>query len=352
LPGLMRRRSLGLLSSAALAVGVWLVAASVGHSEPVRGFAVVRGGTVRSEAATAVGEERQGQASLDRRRALTGALSGVWSATLSVTAGVAGAEAAAGQKVVVVGATGQTGRRIIERLASRGGLAVVGGVRDVAKAQKELGTSSLAVRGAMLDEVKAVDLKGADVDLKALDVVKDSVAAMAETFKGADALIIATGFVPGNPFAMNSEAHAVDNLGTIKLVDAAKMAGVRKVVLVSSILTNGRAWGQEGSAGFLVTNAFGGVLDEKIVAEKYLRASGLDYTIVRPGGLKATPPAGNLVVAKEDTLSSGEVSRDLVADVSIAAVFDPKASKRVVEIVEGEEGDAKAPKLATDQWFA
>ncbi|CAE8619319.1 unnamed protein product, partial [Polarella glacialis] len=169
LPGLMRRRSLGLLSSAALAVGVWLVAASVGHSEPVRGFAVVRGGTVRSgaaEAATAVGEERQRQASLDRRRALTGALSGVWSATLSVTAGVAGAEAAAGQKVVVVGATGQTGRRIIERLASRGGLAVVGGVRDVAKAQKELGTSSLAVRGAMLDEVKAVDLKGADVDLK------------------------------------------------------------------------------------------------------------------------------------------------------------------------------------------
>lgn len=37
---------------------------------------------------------------------------------------------------------------------------------------------------------------------------------------------------------------------------------------------------QENSAGFKITNAFGGVLDEKLVAENYLRASGLDYTIV------------------------------------------------------------------------
>jgi hypothetical protein len=35
----------------------------------------------------------------------------------------------------------------------------------------------------------------------------------------------------------------------------------------------------------------------------------LDYTIVRPGGLKATPPSGKLVVGKENTLNSGEVSR-------------------------------------------
>jgi hypothetical protein len=45
-----------------------------------------------------------------------------------------------------------------------------------------------------------------------------------------------------------------------------------------------------------VTNAFGHVLEEKLVAEKYLRASGLDYTIVRPGGLKSDAPAGPLYV--------------------------------------------------------
>ena len=109
-----------------------------------------------------------------------------------------------------------------------------------------------------------------------------------------------------------------------------------------SILTDGRSWGQEKSPGFVVTNAFGGVLDEKLVAEKYLRASGLDYTIVRPGGLKASAPSGALIVSAEDTLNSGEISRDLVADVSVAALFDGKASNKVVEIVESDkDGNAK-----------
>ena len=145
---------------------------------------------------------------------------------------------------------------------------------------------------------------------------------------------------------MNAAAHEVDNVGTCKLIvsfvtclcfisyvvciggntdwyqlilhahphphtlssilkDAAKAAGVKKVVLVSSILTNGRNWGQEKSPGFVVTNAFGNVLDEKLVAENYLKASGLDYTIVRPGGLKAKAPTGALKILAEDTTNAG-----------------------------------------------
>jgi len=257
------------------------------------------------------------------------------------------AAAATPKKVVVAGATGQTGRRILERLASKGGLTVVGGVRDVAKASKSLAEASVTVRGAMVQQVAAVDTSA--VTLAKLNVVKDSVSEMAATLKGADSLVIATGFVPGNPFEMNKEAHLVDNVGTIALVDAAKAAGVSKVVLVSSILTNGREWGQAKSPGFVVTNAFGGVLDEKIIAEKYLRASGIDYTIVRPGGLKATPPSGPLVVSAEDTLNSGEISRDLVADVCVAALYDEAASNKVVEIFESEKPGATAP--PEGKWF-
>ena len=207
-------------------------------------------------------------------------------------------------------------------------------MRNVDKASKSLAESSTVVRGAMVQKVAAVDT--AAVELKQLDVVADSVDALAQTMDGADSLVIATGFIPGNPFKMNDEAHKVDNVGTIKLIDAAKKAGVKKVVMVSSILTNGRAWGQEKSPGFVITNAFGGVLDEKLVAENYLRASGLDYTIVRPGGLKAKPPTGALLVAKEDSLNSGEVSRDLVADVAVASLSDPKVSSKVLEIIEDE----------------
>jgi nucleoside-diphosphate-sugar epimerase len=131
------------------------------------------------------------------------------------------------------------------------------------------------------------------------------------------------------------------NIGTCKLIDAAKSAGIKKIVLVSSILTNGRAWGQEKSPGFVVTNAFGNVLDEKLVAENYLRKSGIDYTIVRPGGLKAKPPSGALRISGEDTLIAGEISRDLVADVCVASLTDGKASNKVLEIIEDEETEPK-----------
>lgn len=280
----------------------------------------------------------EGKATLDRR----GLFQAAAAATIGVSTysfpGVLPANAEGG-KVVVAGATGQTGRRVLERLAAKPGLSVIGGVRNVQKAQDALQKDSTVIRGAMVQKVASVDTSA--VELKHLDVVKDSVDELAATMEGADSLVIATGFIPGNPLKMNAAAHEVDNLGTIALVDAAKKAGVKKVVMVSSILTNGRNWGQEKSPGFVITNAFGNVLDEKIVAELYLRKSGLDYTIVRPGGLKAQPPAGPLVISGEDTLNAGEISRDLVADVCVAALTDAKASNKVLEIIEGEEGGPK-----------
>ena len=51
-------------------------------------------------------------------------------------------------------------------------------------------------------------------------------------------------------------------------------------------------------------------------------------------------------VHAEDTLNSGEVSRDLVASVCIEALFNKAAEKKVVEIIEGE-----GPKVPEAKWF-
>lgn len=104
------------------------------------------------------------------------------------------------QSVIVAGATGQTGRRVVERLASKGGLSVTGGVRNPSSAAKTLSEASITVRGAMVQQVNAVDTSA--VSLTKLDVVKDSVASLTEALKGNDALVIATGFIPGSPFDM------------------------------------------------------------------------------------------------------------------------------------------------------
>lgn len=240
--------------------------------------------------------------------------------------------------VVVAGATGQTGRRILERLAAIPNQTVIAGVRNVDKASKALSESSTVVRGAMVQKVPSLDAAG--LELRKLDVT-GATSDLTSALSGAQSLVIAVGFVPGNPLKMNAAAHEVDNVGTCKLIDAAKAAGVKKVVLVSSILTNGRNWGQEKSPGFVVTNAFGNVLDEKLVAENYLKASGMDYTIVRPGGLKAKAPTGSLKILAEDTKNAGEISRDLVADVCVASITDKKASNKVLEIIEDEDTPPK-----------
>lgn len=63
----------------------------------------------------------------------------------------------------------------------------------------------------------------------------------------------------------DKRANKVDNLGTQHLVDAAKLAGVGSFVLVSSLLTNAKAVGQEKNPNYVVLQLFGGVLEEKLV---------------------------------------------------------------------------------------
>ena len=331
-------------AAAALLLPLLLLgSASAFAPQPIASATATATATASSLRALPEGAEEGG--SLDRRAALARAAAAATATAASLSlplvpgAAFAADKAPAGPAVVVAGATGQTGRRVLERLAALPGGAV-GGVRSVEKATKSLSESSTVVRGAMVQKVGSIDQ--AAVTLRRMDVVADSVDDLAASLAGATSLVIAVGFVPGNPLKMNAAAHDVDNVGTCKLIDAAKMAGIKKIVLVSSILTNGRNWGQEKSPGFTITNAFGNVLDEKIVAENYLRKSGIDYTIVRPGGLKAKPPTGPLVISGEDTLNSGEISRDLVADVCVASLTDPKAKNKVLEII---EDDGKPPQV-------
>ena len=203
----------------------------------------------------------------------------------------------------------------MDELRRRGGAGITAAVRSPEKASK-LG----------IDRGGVELLPGFDVTAPA-DV-------LAGPMKGTDVVVICTGFVPGNPFKMAQAAHAVDNEGVVHLVDAAKAAGVKRVVLISSILTDGRAMGAADSPGFKITNAFGGVLDEKLVGEKHLQASGVEYVIVRPAGLRGEPPKTQLVATPGNVMASGEVSRELVARVMAEAAFAPSAANKIVEIAE------------------
>lgn len=168
----------------------------------------------------------------------------------------------------------------------------------------------------------------------------------------------------------------VDNFGTVNLVEACRKIGVNRFILISSILVNGAAMGQILNPAYVLLNAFGLTLIAKLQAEQYIRKSGINYTIIRPGGLRDDPPSGNIIMEPEvtmliidlvplfylqlhmqmtfflsfnlllsffecvlqDTLYEGSVSRDQVAEVAVEAILCPESYFKVVEIVSRSDG--------------
>ncbi|XP_010275033.1 PREDICTED: uncharacterized protein At2g34460, chloroplastic-like [Nelumbo nucifera] len=229
------------------------------------------------------------------------------------------------KKIFVAGATGSTGKRIVEQLLAKG-FAVKAGVLDLDKAKTSL------------SENPALQIVKADVTegpTKLAEAIGDD----------AEAVICATGFRPSWDLLA---PWKVDNFGTINLVEACRKSGVNRFILISSLLVNGAAMGQILNPAYIFLNVFGLTLIAKLQAENYIRRSGINYTIIRPGGLRNDPPSGNIVMEPEDTLYEGSISRDLVAEVAVEALLHPESYYKVVEIVSRPE----APKRSYGDLFS
>ncbi|MGD1897385.1 MAG: SDR family oxidoreductase [Phormidesmis sp.] len=203
-------------------------------------------------------------------------------------------------RALVAGATGQTGRRIVEELLAKG-ITVRAMVRDRTKALSELPEGIDIVEG---DVLQPITLRAALTDCQVL--------------------ISATGAAPSlDP----TGPYKVDYEGNKNLVDAAKAAQVNQFVMVSSMCV---------SKLFHPLNLFWGILYWKKQAEDYLKQSGIPYTIVRPGGLKNEDNTQAIVMSSADQLFEGSIPRRKVAQVCAEAVTQPSAKNKVVEIITSE----------------
>jgi len=211
--------------------------------------------------------------------------------------------------VLVAGATGRTGRHVLEQLRRDPRFAIRPMARDVAAARRNVGADYAWVAG---------------------DVTRPET--LGPALAGANLVIVTIGATersgPNSP-------EFVDYGGVRNLTDAARAAGARQLVLESSM-------GVGSGGGFLgmVLNLLSGdALVWKAKGEAHLRASGLPYTIVRPGGLTDDPGGQAGIALRQGDEGSGRIPRADVAAVMIAALDNPDALRRTFEVI--SDDDAK-----------
>jgi nucleoside-diphosphate-sugar epimerase len=142
---------------------------------------------------------------------------------------------------------------------------------------------------------------------------------VAQAIEGADAVVFAAGAGPGS----GSERKLTMDLGgAVKLIAAAKGAGIRRYVIVSSRGADPDAPGDD---------TFSVYLRAKGQADAELAASGLDFTVVRPGGLTDEPATGRVSVGGD-----GSIPRADVAAVLVAVLDEPGTVGATFDLVSGE----------------
>ncbi len=138
-----------------------------------------------------------------------------------------------------------------------------------------------------------------------------------------DVVISTMGGVPSD------RGERADCEGNKNLIDVAVKAGVKKFILVSSI----------GSGNSVVALApevlltLGAILKEKEKAEQHLVASGLTYTIIRPGGLKSEAATGNAVLTENPTVA-GIIHRADVANLVCQCLDSEKVNNKVFSAID------------------
>jgi uncharacterized protein YbjT (DUF2867 family) len=195
-----------------------------------------------------------------------------------------------GGPIIVFGGTRATGLEIVRLLRERG--------EDVTVAVRESSdTSALTALG--VKTVTANVLNAAEVN-----------AALASApFK---AVISTIGTSRGD------QANRPDYVGNRNIIDAAKAAGARRFVFITVIGAGESA----ETAPLPARRALAEVIQLKTQAEDHLKASGLDWTIIRPGGLSDRGSTGQAFLA-EDPKAFSYISRIDLARISVDALGDP-----------------------------
>lgn len=202
------------------------------------------------------------------------------------------------EKVLIVGANGNTGRHIAGIMKNHGNYDPVAMIR-----KKE--------QAAYFED------KGIDT------VIADLEGDLSQAVEGMDKIIFAAG---SGGSTGEEKTKSVDQDGAIKLVDVAKANNIKKFVMLSSM-------GADNPESVPDLQFY---LQAKQKADQHLMDSGLNYTIIRPGKLTSADGSGEVELG-EHLNHSGEISRKDVAQVLVSSLDHTNVKNRTLELLHGKK---------------
>ena len=197
------------------------------------------------------------------------------------------------ENVLVVGASGTTGHKVVNHLKTSQDFEPIAMVRTSEQEQNFKDQNIRTVFG---------DLEG-DVS---------------ETVVEANHVIFAAG-------SGGKKVEAVDQDGAIKMIKASEKANIKKFVMLSSM----------GADKPEQSEKLQDYLQAKHNADNFLKDSNLNYAIVRPGTLNNEAGQGRIQLAKSLS-KQGEISRDDVAQTLIQALRVDATNATTFEILHGD----------------
>lgn len=227
---------------------------------------------------------------------------------LTLLAAAFAGSAFAKDTVVVAGATSKSGREIVKALLAEG----------------------YTVRAMARNPDKAKDL-GAGVEVVMADVTKPET--LPAAMKGANVLLSTIGAVPFG----TDVPEAIDYHGVVAMTDAAKAAGVKQIVHMTSI-----GAGSEDPAEPL-NKMFKMIQMWKGKGEEHIRKSGVAWTVVRPGGLEdCEPNKTGLLLGHKNGVRSGRVCRADAGLVMVAAIGNKDYDGKTISVIKDDTASVGA----------
>ncbi len=179
------------------------------------------------------------------------------------------------KKVAVVGGNGKVARLLAVELKERGH-------EPVALVRREAVRAELEALGA---EVRLLDIENSDGG------------EFSAAFRDCDAVVFSAG---GGADGNAERKRTVDLEGSLTSIAAAKDCGIRRFVQVSAI-------GVDEPLPEDTAPVWRAYVEAKRDADRALRASGLDWSIIRPGRLTDDPATGKVRLGSDAELRPSEL---------------------------------------------